>query len=235
MNVQTRFVKSIFSQLAPTYDVLNRVLSLGKDVSWRRFAVRKLLMGRGTRFLDVAAGTCEISLELVKVNPTVGAVAVDFTFPMLIRGKAKVAEVSQMNRVHLVLADSLQLPLPDRFFDGAIVGFGIRNMTDRRKALCEIARVVNPGGTFVVLEFTVPNWGLLQTLYDFCLNRLIPPFGGLLSKNRVAYEHLSNSIAEFPRPEVFQEMMEGAGFTEVTYWPLTLGIVGVYVGKRAWV
>jgi len=233
MNHQTRLVKSIFNQLAPTYDFLNRVLSLGQDVSWRRFAVRKLLERKGDLFLDVAAGTCDGALELVRVDPAVHVVAVDFTFSMLARGKVKIARASQIDRVHLALADGLRLPFPDGSFDGAIIGFGIRNISKRRKALCEMARVVTPGGLLVVLEFTVPDWGRFQSLYRFSLNRLLPPVGGLLSKNREAYQYLSDSIALFPCPGAFRKMMEGAGFTAVTYWPLTLGLVGVYAGKRS--
>jgi demethylmenaquinone methyltransferase/2-methoxy-6-polyprenyl-1,4-benzoquinol methylase len=233
MNQQTRFVKSVFDQLAPSYDLLNRVLSLGRDVSWRRFATRKLLEGRGKLFLDVAAGTCEVSLDLVRVDPAVRAVAIDFTFPMLARGKIKIGNALQTNRICLALADGLSLPFAEGSFDGATIGFGIRNISDRRKALCEMARVVTPGGVLVVLEFTVPAWGRFQPLYRFFLSRILPPVGGLLSKSREAYQYLSDSIMRFPRPDVFRKMMEGAGFTAVTYWPLTLGIVGVYVGKRS--
>jgi demethylmenaquinone methyltransferase/2-methoxy-6-polyprenyl-1,4-benzoquinol methylase len=233
MNHQNRFVRSIFTQLAPRYDLLNRVLSLGRDAYWRRFAVLRLLESRGSRFLDLAAGTCAVSLELVRVNPAVQTVAVDFTFPMLARGKTKVANASRTNCVHLVLGDGARLPFSSPVFDGGLIAFGIRNIPDRGKVLAEMARVIIPGGVLVILEFSVPRWGRFQSLYGFSLSRILPSLGGLLSKNREAYEYLSDSIMRFPSPEVFRRMMEDAGFTEVNYWPLTLGIVGIYGAKRA--
>jgi demethylmenaquinone methyltransferase/2-methoxy-6-polyprenyl-1,4-benzoquinol methylase len=159
MNHQNRFVRSIFTQLAPRYDLLNRVLSLGRDAYWRRFAVLRLLESRGSRFLDLAAGTCAVSLELVRVNPAVQTVAVDFTFPMLARGKTKVANASRTNCVHLVLGDGARLPFSSPVFDGGLIAFGIRKIPDRGKVLAEMARVIIPGGVLVILEFSVPRWG----------------------------------------------------------------------------
>jgi len=232
MDHQTRFVKSIFHQLAPNYDLLNRLLSFGRDVSWRRFAVRKLLEKKGNLFLDVAAGTCDVGLELVRAAPTVRVVAVDFTYPILAKGNAKIARTSQMNRIHLTLADGLSLPFAEVSFDGAIIAFGIRNILSRGKALREMGRVVTPGGSLVVLEFAVPDRGWFQPLYRLYLNRLLPRLGALLSKTKDAHRYLSHSIMQFPPPEVFEKMMEDAGFMAISFWPLTFGIVGVYTGER---
>jgi demethylmenaquinone methyltransferase/2-methoxy-6-polyprenyl-1,4-benzoquinol methylase len=232
MNRETRRVKSIFARVAPTYDFLNKVLSLGWDISWRRFAIRKLLEKRGNRFLDIAAGTCDVALELVKIDPMARVVAIDFTFPMLARGKAKIARALETARIQLVLADVLCLPFPEACFDGAIIGFGIRNMVDREKALHEMARVVIPGGSVVILEFSVPNRSGFGPLYHLYLNRVLPCVGGIVSKSRNGYDYLADSILHFPPPQVFRSMMEGAGFDGVNYWPLTFGVVGVYAGRR---
>ncbi len=230
---QTRHVRSIFQRLAPKYDLANRLLSFGRDVSWRRFAVQKLLEKRGSLFLDVAAGTCDVGLELVRANPTVRVVAVDFTYPMLAKGNAKIARASQMNRIHPMLADGLSLPFDDASFDGAIIAFGMRNILNRGKALREMGRVVTSGGLGVVLEFTFPERSWFRPLYLFYLNRLLPRLGGLLSKSGDAHEYLSDSIMQFPRPEVFGKMMEDAGFMAISFWPLTFGIVVVYSGERS--
>ena len=232
MDVQPRFVRSIFGQLAEHYDTLNRILSFWQDVSWRQFAVQKLLMKRGKRFLDAASGTCEMALALVKTDPAVRVVAIDFTFSMLTRGRTKILRASEIGRIHQALGDGLCLPFPEASFDGAIIAFGIRNMGDHDKALRELARIVVPGGTLVVLEFSVPQGLWFQPLYLFYLKRILPRIGGLLSRNRVAYEYLADSILGFPRPESFRKSMESAGFMAVNHWPLTFGVVGVYEGER---
>lgn len=224
-------VRRMFSSIAPRYDLLNHLLSLNIDRSWRRKAVDLLRWERRPDgvYLDNCAGTLDLSLELAGRDGFTGhVVGSDFAYPMLRLGADKVGG----SAVEPVCADALQLPYPDRTFDGATVGFGVRNLADLDAGLTEFARVLKPGARFVILEFTTPAWQPFRALYFFYFLRVLPTIGRLVSKHGSAYSYLPESVLGFPEPPDLQARMERAGFDDVKWKRLTGGIVALHSGTR---
>lgn len=227
-----RGIQEMFSQIAPRYDFLNRLLSLGIDRRWRRFAVGQLQIPQGGRVLDVASGTGDVALEIASQTPeSVRIVSEDFTQGMLVLGRQKILDSSFAGRIVLVNAPCEAMPHPDALFDGVTIAFGIRNVVDRLAGLREMCRVLKPGGRAVILEFSNPRSRLFKAVYYFYFRRLLPLIGGLFS-SRSAYQYLPDSVLEFPSQEGFKALMDEAGFTGVRYFDLTFGIATVYVGDR---
>lgn len=227
-----RGIRDMFDRIAPRYDLLNRVLSLGIDRRWRRFAVRQLNVPRGGMVLDIATGTGDVALEIARqTDPTVRIVGSDFTQGMLVLGRDKIAASPYCGRIQLVNAPCEAMPHPDALFDGITIAFGIRNVVDRQQGLREMARVLKPGGRAVILEFATPRNMLFRGIYYFYFRRVLPWLGGLISQ-RSAYQYLPDSVLEFPDRATFKRMMEEAGFTDVRIHDLTGGIAAVHVGTR---
>ncbi len=235
-------VRRMFSAIAGRYDLLNHLLSMNRDKAWRRVAVDGLLQGRlrnapaagtfarGPVVLDSCAGTLDMSVELAKRPEFQGTVlGFDFTFPMLAGGISKLGGL----RVLPACADALALPLPDASVDGAMVAFGVRNVADLDACLREFARVVRPGGRLVILEFTTPQWQPFRGAYLGYFRHVLPLVGRLVSKHGSAYSYLPASVLAFPEPDELKAKMEAAGFSAVTWKPLTGGIVAVHAGGRA--
>lgn len=223
------YVRGMFTAIAPRYDFLNHLLSLNMDRYWRRAAIARLGWERlpGGRYLDLCSGTMDLAAALGNRNGFAGRIiGADFVHPMLVRGRGKSA------RVRPVTADTLALPFPESSFDGATVGFGVRNLADLEAGLREIARVLRPGSRLVLLEFTTPPRQPLRALYSFYFRRVLPTIGRLVSKHTTAYTYLPESVLAFPDPPALAERMEQAGFTEVEYRTLTGGICAVHVGTR---
>lgn len=217
----------MFDSIAPRYDLLNRLLSARRDLYWRRFAVAELLLRPGGRYLDVATGTGDVALEILRQNPTAKVVGIDFASSMLDLAKRKVRGES----INLITGDAQALPFPDATFDGSIIAYGIRNVADQPKALGEMVRVVRPNGRVVVLEFSMPS-GLLGKVYGFYFKRVLPWIGGVVSRNREAYHYLHNSVEAFPSCHTFCDMMVRAGLVSVRYYPLTFGTTICYVAEK---
>ncbi len=227
-----RGIRAMFDAIAPRYDLLNRLLSLGIDRRWRRLAVSQLQLPPTGRVLDIATGTGDVALEIAaRTPPTVRIVGSDFTQGMLVRGREKVLNSPWRERITLVNAPCEALPHPDFSFDGVSIAFGIRNVVDRQAGLREMHRVLRPGGRVVILEFSTPRSRLVKSAYHFYFRRLLPRIGGLLSQ-RSAYQYLPDSVLEFPEREIFKGMMAAAGFTDVRHLDLTFGIATIYVGDR---
>ena len=223
----------MFSDIAPTYDLLNRLLSFGVDRLWRKRAVASLLrdsVGEGARFLDLATGTADVALE-VRQQADSGAriFGVDFAFPMLARGKTKAER--QGAPLSLIQGDGLSLPFRDAAFDGVIIAFGLRNFEDREAGLAEMGRILKEGGRLVVLEFGHPK-GPFGLLYAFYFRVLLPVVGRLVSTHRSAYNYLPNTVYEFPEAEQLSAMMRDAGFRDVSHRPMTGGIAELHTGVR---
>lgn len=227
-----RAIRQMFDEIAPRYDLLNRLLSFGIDRRWRRIAVRQLAVPPGGRVLDVATGTGDVALEIARqTDPSVRVVGADFTQGMLVRGREKIAASRHSGRIELVNAPCEALPHPDNTFDGVTIAFGIRNVVDRERGLCEMARVIKPGGRVVILEFATPRSRLFRAVYLFYFHRLLPRLGGLLSR-RSAYQYLPESVQEFPDRQAFLGMMSAAGLAALRRIELTGGVAVIYVGEK---
>jgi demethylmenaquinone methyltransferase/2-methoxy-6-polyprenyl-1,4-benzoquinol methylase len=232
LTAKGRAIRQMFDEIAPRYDLLNRVLSFGVDRRWRRVAVRQLAIPPQGRVLDVATGTGDVALEIARqTDPSVHIVGADFTQGMLVRGNEKVAASPYRGRIELVNAPCEALPHPDGTFDGVTIAFGIRNVVDRQLGLREMTRVLKPGGRLVVLEFATPRSRLFRSVYLCYFHRLLPCLGGLLSR-RSAYQYLPESVQEFPDRETFLAMMGEAGLAALRFIDLTGGIAVVYVGQK---
>lgn len=226
-----RQVQTIFSEIAPRYDLLNHVLSMNIDRAWRRKAVD--MLGWDDRpdgtFLDACAGTFDLSLELAARPDFQGhVVASDFARPMLVAGQDKLAGRS----VAPVCGDSLRLPFPDDTFDGATVGFGVRNLSDLDRGFREFHRVLRPGARLVVLEFTVPPNPIVRAGYMAYFTRVLPIVGRLVSGHPWAYTYLPASVKEFPGPDELARQLEGAGFAESGYSLVTFGIAAIHWARK---
>jgi demethylmenaquinone methyltransferase/2-methoxy-6-polyprenyl-1,4-benzoquinol methylase len=224
-------VRGIFSEIAPRYDLLNHVLSLNVDRRWRRKAVDHLEWETAPDglFLDACAGTYDLSLELAGRRGFRGRViASDFATPMLARGLTKL----RGRAVAPVCGDTLQLPFTDGVFQGAMVAFGVRNLSDIPRGFRELSRVLKPGGRLAVLEFTEPPNPFLRRLYLFYFRRILPVVGRILSSHPWAYEYLPESVRAFPDPSTLAGMMREAGFRDARYELLTFGVAALHVGVR---
>ncbi len=225
-----RGIRDMFQNIAPQYDLLNRILSFGIDRNWRKFAVRQLQIPENGRVLDIATGTGDVALTIAAKTPdSVVIIGEDFTQAMLLHGREKIAASSYADRIKLVNAPCEAIPHPGNLFDGVTIAFGIRNVVDRHAGLREMYRVLKPGGRAVILEFSTPKSRLFRSLYYFYFRRILPTIGGLLSR-RSAYQYLPDSVLEFPSRDEFSGMMTNAGFDDVKAHDLTFGIVTVYVG-----
>lgn len=226
------YVQRIFSQIAPRYDLLNHLLSFNVDRRWRREAIAALDWTRrpAGRYLDVCAGTLDVGAQLARVPGFRGSVVgADFAEPMLRAGVGK----APPEVVHPVVADALGLPLAEGSMAGAIVAFGIRNLSDLDAGLREVLRVLEPGGRFVILEFSTPPSRLVRAGYHAYFHHVLPFIGGLVSGHRTAYRYLPASVANFPSGRALADRMTRAGFAGVHWRPLTLGVAALHVGVRA--
>jgi demethylmenaquinone methyltransferase/2-methoxy-6-polyprenyl-1,4-benzoquinol methylase len=224
-------IQTMFSTIAHRYDLLNRVLSLGIDSYWRKFAVNQLPRVQNAKFLDVATGTCDVALEIIKrFPPDARVVGVDFSEGMLELGKEKVRKAGLQDRIDVRFADVTALPFEDSTFDASIIAFGIRNVQDYKKGISEMGRVVKSGGRVVILEFTSIQSRFFRPLYVFYITRVLPFIGELVSGKKGAYKYLPDSMLNFPAPEKFKQAMEETGLQDVKYHKLSFGATAVHVG-----
>jgi demethylmenaquinone methyltransferase/2-methoxy-6-polyprenyl-1,4-benzoquinol methylase len=229
---QRAAIERMFSAIAPRYDLLNRLLSAGRDRIWRREAIRETRLPLDGRLLDICTGTADMALEAARQFPAATIAGVDFSRPMIELGRTKAAGARAAERVHLAVAPAEALPFSAEAFDAVTVAFGLRNVPDRRQALAEMHRVLKPGGRAVVLEFTIPPGRLFRGIYLWYFRRVLPAIGGFISRNRAAYTYLPASVSEFPPPLELSAWMEETNFRSVTYRLLTGGIVAIHVGIK---
>lgn len=225
------YVRRIFSEIAPRYDLLNHVLSLNIDRGWRRAALADLAWQRrpdGT-YLDLCAGTLDVAAMLAHSPGFRGRIiGADFAEPMLRKGIGK-ADATTLTPV---TADALTLPLRDQSVAGAIVAFGVRNLADLADGFGEVHRVLMPGARFVILEFSTPPSALVRAGFRFYSHRVLPAIGRIVSGHPTAYTYLPESVDTFPSASDLADLLRAAGFCEVRWRHLTLGVVAIHVGER---
>jgi demethylmenaquinone methyltransferase / 2-methoxy-6-polyprenyl-1,4-benzoquinol methylase len=221
----------MFDAIAPRYDLLNAVLSLGIDRGWRREAVAWATVNRPRALLDVATGTADLALALRRAAPVADVVGVDVSEPMLEVGRAKAAR--RGIAVRLEVADGAALPFDDGSFDAVTIAYGLRNFGDIDAGLREFRRVLRRGGRLVVLEFPPPPDGIFGRLFRTYFTRVVPWLGGLVSGRRDAYAYLPASVMAFPAPEALADRMRRAGFGDVRYRLQTWGVSALHRGDAA--
>jgi demethylmenaquinone methyltransferase/2-methoxy-6-polyprenyl-1,4-benzoquinol methylase len=225
-------VRGMFAEIAPRYDLVNRMLSGGIDVWWRHVTVSRAPPPRSGAILDVCTGTGDLALAYAaKAGPGVRIVASDFCRPMLDRGVEKSRKAGLP--VEWVEADAQELPFPAASFDLVTVAFGLRNIADTARGLAEMARVCKPGGTLAILEFSLPRNALIRNGYLWYFRRVLPFLGNAVARNRSdAYTYLNKSVEAFPAGEALATLIRAAGFDRVELVPLTFGIATLYVCHR---
>lgn len=220
-------VEQMFDNISPRYDFLNHFLSLGIDYSWRTKVRKKVAKFQPATLLDVATGTADLAIELSKI-PDLKITGVDISQGMLDFGDVKLKQRNLQNRIVLQQADSENLPFADGSFDAVTVSFGVRNFENLDKGLGEMCRVLKPGSPMMVLEFSKPTNPVFSRLYWFYFKYILPRLGKLFSKDATAYTYLPQSVAAFPEGEEFVLRAKSAGFSSVTFKPLTFGICTLY-------
>ena len=225
-------VHGVFSNVASKYDVMNDVMSVGVHRLWKDAMMDWLAPHAGQRLLDVAGGTGDIAFRFLKRAPAAEAVVLDMTEPMLVAGRSRAEAEAMADRLTWVTGDVMTLPFEDSSFDVYTISFGIRNVTRIDDALCEAERVLRPGGRIMVLEFSqLPNAGL-QRLYDLYSFGVIPRMGQVIANDRDSYQYLVESIRQFPDQEAFARMIGDAGFANVKYRNLSMGIAALHSGWK---
>ena len=227
--LQTR---EMFTSIAPRYDFLNRLLSVGQDKYWRQRAIDLLGPMGNERILDVATGTGDVVIEVAKRNLSVKIFGIDFSQRMLDLGRIKIARNGYNQAVSLQIGSGECLPFADESFDGVICAFGIRNFADVQLGLREFFRVLKPGGRVVVLEFSIPQNQFLKTAYEWYFNLILPKIGNIISGHSNAYSYLPESVANFPSQKKFIKWIEKIGFKKVSFSELTFGIVSIHRGYK---
>jgi demethylmenaquinone methyltransferase/2-methoxy-6-polyprenyl-1,4-benzoquinol methylase len=220
----------MFDRIAGRYDLLNRLMSMGIDQSWRRKTVAAMKLPRGARVLDVATGTGDLALMIARLHPDAHVVGSDPSGRMLEVGAEKLRRSGFGGRVELEIGDAQALSYPDDSFDACCIAFGIRNVPDRSAALTEMARVTKPAGRVVILELGEPSVGWLSPIARFHVRKVIPRLGAVLSGSR-EYKYLQESIAAFPPASEFAEQMRGCGLKVLEVRPLTFGACTLFVAQ----
>lgn len=224
-------VAAMFNNIAHRYDFLNQLLSMGIHSGWRKKAIRILKPRNPKQILDIATGTADFAVEAMKLNPE-KVTGIDISEGMLSYGREKIKKKGLESKIELMLGDSENLPFADNSFDAITVGFGVRNFENLEKGLSEMLRVLRPGGTAVILEFSKPKGFPVKQLYNFYFRRVTPFVGKLFSKDSSAYSYLPESVNAFPDGEKFLDIMKKLGYIETGHRPLTFGIASIYTGRK---
>ena len=222
-------VAEMFGRITPCYDILNRVLSLGTDIYWRKQLVRSVSLGPRGTLLDLAAGTLDVTRAALRAYPSSRVVGLDLALPMLHKGRNKV----DSGRVQLACGNALSIPLADASVECVTIAFGIRNIDPRSEAFAEIRRVLAPGGKLCILEFGAVRPGLLGRMYTRYLHSLLPRIGALVTGDRRAYSYLAGTISAFPSADALGKELSEAGFEGVEYTPLSAGIVWLHTARKS--
>lgn len=224
-------VEKMFNNISKEYDILNRVISFGIDISWRKKIVKILKSKNPSTILDVATGTGDLAIELVKTNAK-KIIGLDISKGMLNVGIDKIKHKNLNNTIEMVIGDSENLKYEDNFFDAVTVSFGVRNFESLDLGLREIFRVLKPNGSLVILETSNPTKFPFKQFYTVYSKFILPTIGKIFSKDKLAYNYLSESSAEFPYGEKFNNILKKIGFTSVVDFPQTFGVATIYVASK---
>jgi demethylmenaquinone methyltransferase/2-methoxy-6-polyprenyl-1,4-benzoquinol methylase len=225
-------IRRLFDTIAPTYDFLNHLLSLRRDLYWRKMAVREL-QGVGGWILDIATGTGDIAIRIIRQNGYQKKVfGLDFSEPMIKRARQKILRKGLLRSIDLSRGDAIDLPFRENTFGASIIAFGLRNIPNKEQALFEMIRVIKKGGKVIVLEFTFPRDKLMKRLYPLYFKKFLPWLGGVISGDKGAYAYLPESVTQFPHAEDYEEMLRRSGLEEVRSRRLTFGIASIISGIK---
>lgn len=226
----------MFDRIAHRYDFLNHTLSMGIDFYWRRCLLDLLPARKELQLLDLATGTADVLIALCQHHRGIqAALGLDLSEQMLEQGRSKLDKLGLSARIQLLHGDACDIPLPDQSYEVVTMAFGIRNVLDVDRCLHEILRCLKPGGRALILEFSLPSHQWIRSAYLLYLRHLLPRIGGFISGDYAAYRYLNQTIETFPCGQDFCDRMIAAGFTHVSFTPLSLGIVSIYQGDRPFV
>lgn len=220
-------VEQMFDNISPKYDLLNRILSGGIDIQWRKDVIKMVQAAKPATILDIATGTGDLAIMMAK-NTNAQITGLDLSAGMLEVGRKKVDAEGLNNRITMIQGDSENLPFDDNTFDCITVSFGVRNFENLEKGLSEIRRILKPGGTFIILEFSYPTSFPMKQLYTFYSKNILPAIGKIISKDQSAYTYLPDSVAAFPHGEEMKNILKNVNFTQPIDKKLTFGIASIY-------
>jgi len=222
-------VKNIFSEITPHYDKMNHIMSGRRDIAWRKFAISRIPQG-AHQVIDIATGTGDLALDTVRRRPEIHVHGIDFTPAMLELAQAKCRAKNLTGKIDFLEGDAMHLEFDDNSFDCSTIAFGMRNIPDRLGAIKEMRRVVRPGGKVLVLEMTFPRNLKMRRFFNWYLNHVIPVLGVMITRNRSAYDYLSESIQDFLHPDQLSALFEEASLQKIQAFPLTFGITYLHEG-----
>ena len=225
-------VAHMFNNIAPQYDFLNRFLSAGIDISWRKKALSLLKKDNPKKILDIATGTADVAILAANMLSPEKIIGIDISDGMLELGRQKIANLKLQHTIELLQGDSEAIQFNDDSFDAVTVSFGVRNFQHLEKGLNEIKRVLRKGGKIVILEFSRPSMPGIQQLYKLYMSVLAPGIGKLFSNNRGAYQYLNDSVQKFPEGKDFVYVLNTIGFHNTSFKRLSLGICSIYIGEK---
>ena len=225
-------MSDMFDTISQEYDGMNRMITFGIDMSWRKKVIHLIAATKPNKVLDIASGTGDLAIMTAQKTDAQEIIGADISEGMLQVGKQKIQKLGLENRIKMQWADSENLPFEDDYFDAISVAFGVRNFENLDKGLMEIRRVLKKGGLFIVLETSVPTFPIIKQLYLLHSNYLLPIFGKLFSKDAKAYRYLSQSAKNFPYGIDFNNILSKNGFIEVTNKPQTMGVATIYTGRK---
>ena len=224
-------IAQMFDTISENYDRLNRVISFGIDIKWRKKVLQIVTQSNPKTILDIATGTGDLAILMAQTKaPKI--IGLDISAGMLEVGRKKIQYKNLSNTIEMVLADSEEMPFEDSYFDAITVAFGVRNFENLEKGLAEILRVLKPNGVFVILETSVPNKTPYKQGYTFYSKNILPIIGTLFSKDNLAYGYLSESAAAFPYGETLNNILRKIGFIEVKAMPQTFGVATIYSATK---
>ena len=224
-------VTQMFDTISENYDELNRIISLGIDVKWRKKVVEIVSKNNPKQILDIATGTGDLALMMASLKPN-RIVGLDISAGMLNVGKRKIAKANLSEKIEMIVGDSEDMPFDDATFDAITVSFGVRNFAHLNKGITEIARVLKPTGVLVILETSNPTKFPFKQGYKFYTNYILPIIGKIFSKDKVAYSYLSESANSFPFGEAFNNILQKNGFTHTMHTPVTFGVATIYTASK---